>query len=155
MSDKDEQDQHFRSTKWYELFSRGARDWLRHDEKVREPVRENLPQIVAGADVINEAARTVRVPVRMLEHYHFRLRRPEEQKARDRATPSRAMCSPVPTAKARARKARADATRAKCSFLGNTAEGPDGLVRGHRNAELGHPRASTALAIISLSATTP
>ncbi|HWG30756.1 MAG TPA: DUF444 family protein [Steroidobacteraceae bacterium] len=65
--------------KWYELFSRGARDWLRHDEKVRESVRQHLPQIVAGGDVMNGSARTVRVPVRMLEHYHFRLRRPEEQ----------------------------------------------------------------------------
>jgi hypothetical protein len=65
--------------KWYELFSRGARDWLRHDEKVRDSVREHLPQIVAGADVINDGAKTVRVPVRMLEHYHFRLRRPEDQ----------------------------------------------------------------------------
>ena len=64
--------------KWYDLFSRGARDWLRHDEKVRESVREHLPQIIAGGDVINENARTVRVPVRMLEHYHFRLRRPGE-----------------------------------------------------------------------------
>jgi uncharacterized sporulation protein YeaH/YhbH (DUF444 family) len=66
-------------SKWYELFSRGARDWLRHDEKVRDAVRANLPEIIAGADVINETARTVRVPVRMLEHYHFRLRRPQEQ----------------------------------------------------------------------------
>ena len=66
-------------TKWYELFSRGARDWLRHDEKVRDSVRENLPQIVAGADVINDSTKTVRVPVRMLEHYHFRLRKPDEQ----------------------------------------------------------------------------
>ncbi len=64
--------------KWYDLFSRGARDWLRHDEKVRDSVRQHLPQIVAGGDVINDGARTVRVPVRMLEHYHFRLRRPEE-----------------------------------------------------------------------------
>jgi uncharacterized protein len=64
--------------KWYDLFSRGARDWLRHDEKVRESVREQLPQIIAGGDVINENARTVRVPVRMLEHYHFRLRRAGE-----------------------------------------------------------------------------
>ena len=56
--------------KWYELFSRGARDWLRHDEKVREAVRANLPEIIAGGDVINESARTVRVPVRMeLSHY--------------------------------------------------------------------------------------
>src|SRR5258708_25547359 len=67
------------AAKWYDLFSRGARDWLRHDEKVRESVRKHLRQIVSGADVINESARTVRVPVRMLEHYHFRLRRPEEQ----------------------------------------------------------------------------
>src|ERR1700744_1896787 len=65
--------------KWYDLFSRGARDWLRHDEKVRDSVRKHLPQIVSGGDVINDSARTVRVPVRMLEHYHFRLRRPEEQ----------------------------------------------------------------------------
>jgi uncharacterized sporulation protein YeaH/YhbH (DUF444 family) len=65
--------------KWYDLFSRGARDWLRHDEKVRDSVRKHLPQIVSGGDVINDTARTVRVPVKMLEHYHFRLRRPEEQ----------------------------------------------------------------------------
>ena len=60
--------------RWYDLFSRGARDWLRHDEKVREAVRENLPKIIANGDVINDSTRTVRVPVRMLEHYHFRLR---------------------------------------------------------------------------------
>ena len=66
------------AAKWYELFSRGARDWLRHDEKVRDAVRANLPEIIAGGDVINGNARTVRVPVRMLEHYHFRLRRAEE-----------------------------------------------------------------------------
>jgi uncharacterized sporulation protein YeaH/YhbH (DUF444 family) len=59
---------------WYELFSRGSHDWLRHSEKIREAVREHLPQIVAGADMINHGARTVRVPVRMLEHYRFRLR---------------------------------------------------------------------------------
>ncbi len=64
---------------WYELFSRGARDWLRHNDKVREAVRQHLPDIVAGADVLSGGARTVRVPVRMLEHYHFRLRRPEQQ----------------------------------------------------------------------------
>jgi len=61
-------------TGWYELFSRGSRDWLRHGEKVREAVRDHLPQIVAGADIINHGAHTVRVPVRMLEHYRFRLR---------------------------------------------------------------------------------
>jgi sporulation protein YhbH len=63
---------------WYELFSRGARDWLRHNDKVREAVREHLPEIIAGADVVGGNSRTVRVPVRMLEHYHFRLRKPEQ-----------------------------------------------------------------------------
>jgi uncharacterized protein len=62
--------------RWYDLFSRGARDWLRHDEKVREAVREHLPKIIANGDVINDSTRTVRVPVKMLEHYHFRLRNP-------------------------------------------------------------------------------
>jgi uncharacterized sporulation protein YeaH/YhbH (DUF444 family) len=59
---------------WYDLFSRGARDWLRHSEKIREAVHQHLPQIVAGSDIINDGARTVRVPVRMLEHYRFKLR---------------------------------------------------------------------------------
>src|ERR1700692_3791282 len=59
---------------WYELFSRGSRDWLRHSDKIREAVRDHLPQIVASSDIINDGARTVRVPVRMLEHYRFRLR---------------------------------------------------------------------------------
>lgn len=83
-------------TKWYELFSRGARDWLRHDEKVRESVRDHLPQIVAGADVISDGAKTVRVPVRMLEHYHFRLRRPDEQEGagQGKAKPGDVLQSP-------------------------------------------------------------
>ncbi len=64
---------------WYDLFSRGARDWLRHNEKVREAVRQQLPQIVAGGDVLSGGASTVRVPVKMLEHYRFRLRSSQEQ----------------------------------------------------------------------------
>jgi uncharacterized sporulation protein YeaH/YhbH (DUF444 family) len=59
---------------WYELFSRGSRDWLRHSEKIRDAVRDHLPQIISGSDIISDGARTVRVPVRMLEHYRFRLR---------------------------------------------------------------------------------
>src|SRR5258708_13194233 len=75
---------------WYELFSRGSRDWLRHSEKIREAVREHLPQIVAGSDIINHGARTIRVPVRMLEHYRFRLRdtRETEGGGQDKAQPS-------------------------------------------------------------------
>lgn len=62
------------STEWYELFSRGARDWLRHNEKVREAVREHLPDLIAGPDFISgPQERSVQVPVRMLEHARFRL----------------------------------------------------------------------------------
>ena len=79
MDESDSQSAKARINGWYELFSRGARDWLRHNEKVRDAVREHLPEIIAGADVVGGGARTVRVPVRMLEHYHFRLRKPSEK----------------------------------------------------------------------------
>jgi uncharacterized sporulation protein YeaH/YhbH (DUF444 family) len=49
--------EHLAINGWYELFSRGSRDWLRHSEKIREAVREHLPQIVAGSDIINHGAR--------------------------------------------------------------------------------------------------
>jgi uncharacterized protein len=61
---------------WYDLFSRGARDWLRHNEKIREAVRSHLPEVIAGADVLSRGQSTLQVPVRMLEHYRFRLRPP-------------------------------------------------------------------------------
>jgi uncharacterized protein len=60
---------------WYELFSRGARDWLRHNEKIREAVREHVRKFITESDVITGAAgRTVMVPIRLLEHARFRLR---------------------------------------------------------------------------------
>lgn len=60
---------------WYDLFSRGARDWLRHNEKVREAVRDSLPEIISSSDILgSQGDRTVRVPVKFLEHYRFRLR---------------------------------------------------------------------------------
>lgn len=62
------------STEWYELFSRGARDWLRHNDKVREAVRRHLPDLIAGPDLITgPEQRSVQVPVRLLEHARFRL----------------------------------------------------------------------------------
>ncbi|RZI42923.1 DUF444 family protein [Herbaspirillum sp. HC18] len=56
------------------MFSRGSRDWLRHNQKVREAVQQNLPNLVSGPDVITGSQdRTVQVPVRLLEHARFRL----------------------------------------------------------------------------------
>lgn len=64
---------------WYDLFSRGARDWLRHNEKVRRAVRDKLPEVLANADIFgSESSRTVKVPVRFLEHFRFRLRESDE-----------------------------------------------------------------------------
>lgn len=60
---------------WYDLFSRGARDWLRHNDKVSDAVRNKLPELLADVDVFGpQAPRTLRIPVHFLEHYRFRLR---------------------------------------------------------------------------------
>ena len=68
------------STRWYDLFSRGARDWLRHNEKVRDSVKESLPELVSGPDVLTQPEnRTVKVPIKFLEHYRFRLSDGESQ----------------------------------------------------------------------------
>jgi hypothetical protein len=68
-------------TPWYELFSRGARDWLRHNQKVREAVRDTLPEILAGEDLMTGPSgnRSVLVPVKFLEHSRFRLADPSSQ----------------------------------------------------------------------------
>jgi uncharacterized protein len=62
------------NTAWYDLFSRGARDWLRHNDKVREAVQNHLPELIAGPDVITGSQdRSVQVPVKLLEHARFKL----------------------------------------------------------------------------------
>jgi sporulation protein YhbH len=62
------------NTAWYDLFSRGARDWLRHNDKVREAVRNHLPELIAGPDLITGPQdRSVQVPVKLLEHARFKL----------------------------------------------------------------------------------
>lgn len=67
-------------TPWYDLFSRGARDWLRHNQKVRAAVKESLAELLAGADLISRPGnRTVLVPVKFLEHARFRLLEPQTQ----------------------------------------------------------------------------
>ena len=63
---------------WYDLFSRGARDWLRHNQKVRETVKSSMPDLLSGPDVLTRPHdRTVLVPIRMLEHARFRLSEPD------------------------------------------------------------------------------
>ena len=65
---------------WYDLFSRGARDWLRHNEKVGESVEKSLPNLIAGPDVLSgPGGGTLLVPVRLAEHARFRLRDAETE----------------------------------------------------------------------------
>ncbi len=69
---------------WYALFSRGARDWLRHNQKVRDSVQQHLPDLVAGSDLITgPEERTVHLPVRLLEHARFRLANNQMDAARN------------------------------------------------------------------------
>jgi uncharacterized protein len=63
---------------WYDLFSRGARDWLRHNDKVRAAVRDRLPELIADSDLLPSADRTVQVPVHFLEHARLRLREADQ-----------------------------------------------------------------------------
>jgi uncharacterized sporulation protein YeaH/YhbH (DUF444 family) len=64
------------ATSWYDLFSRGARDWLRHNEKVRKSVREQLPDLIAGTQLSPAAEQqAIEVPVQLLEHARFKLSR--------------------------------------------------------------------------------
>ena len=59
---------------WYTLFSRGARDWLRHNQKIRASAQQQFPYLVAGSDLLTgPEQRTVHLPVRLLEHARFRL----------------------------------------------------------------------------------
>ena len=59
---------------WYDLFSRGARDWLRHNDKVREAVRQHLPDVISAPDLMTGPdQRGVQVPLKLLEHARFKL----------------------------------------------------------------------------------
>jgi uncharacterized sporulation protein YeaH/YhbH (DUF444 family) len=63
-----------RDSRWYDLFSRGGRDLLRHNEKVRQAVRNHIMDLAAGSDILSGATdKRVQVPVRFLEHHRFRL----------------------------------------------------------------------------------
>ncbi|HXI36602.1 MAG TPA: DUF444 family protein, partial [Burkholderiales bacterium] len=67
-------------TPWYDLFSRGARDWLRHNQKVRDAVKQTLPDLLSTENLISQpGSRKVLVPVRLLEHARLRLAEAAEQ----------------------------------------------------------------------------
>ncbi|MEO0315392.1 MAG: hypothetical protein RI928_1848 [Pseudomonadota bacterium] len=65
---------------WYALFSRGARDWLRHNEKIRQSIKKHLPELIANSDLMTSPdERTVHLPVHAMEHARFRLADPTNE----------------------------------------------------------------------------
>jgi len=70
---------------WYDLFSRGSRDGCATVKKFARQCANILPQIIANGDMINHGTRTVRVPMKVLEHYQFRLRPNQKPAASARA----------------------------------------------------------------------
>ncbi|RJG27616.1 DUF444 family protein [Massilia cavernae] len=63
-----------------QLARHSARNWLRHNDKVRDAVLRHLPELIAGPDLITGLQeRTVQVPVRLLEHARFRLAEPRSR----------------------------------------------------------------------------
>lgn len=57
----------------WSLHRKGYLDQQRHQEKVREALRQNLPQIITEESIImGRGKKVVRIPIRSLEEYHFR-----------------------------------------------------------------------------------
>ena len=57
----------------WSLHRKGAADQARHQQKVREAIRERLPEIVSEQSIITtDGKKIVKVPIRTLEEYRFR-----------------------------------------------------------------------------------
>ncbi|WXJ94076.1 hypothetical protein MCACP_05400 [Neomoorella carbonis] len=57
----------------WSLHRKGYLDQQRHQEKVREAIRKNLPQIITEESIImGKGKKVVRIPIRSLEEYRFR-----------------------------------------------------------------------------------
>ncbi|MBM7868195.1 sporulation protein YhbH [Heliobacterium gestii] len=57
----------------WSLHRKGFIDQSRHQEKVREAIKKNLPQIISEeALILNDGQKTVKVPIRSLEEYRIR-----------------------------------------------------------------------------------
>lgn len=57
----------------WDLHQRSRRDILRHNQKVRDAIRNNLPEIIVQQDIVSsDGQKLVKVPVRGVELPHFR-----------------------------------------------------------------------------------
>jgi len=57
----------------WSLHRKGPADQARHLEKIKEAIKENLPEIIAEESIItSDGKRLIKVPIRSLEEYRFR-----------------------------------------------------------------------------------
>ncbi|HEY3364058.1 MAG TPA: DUF444 family protein [Symbiobacteriaceae bacterium] len=57
----------------WSLHRKGPQDQARHSEKIKEAIKENLPEIIAEESIItSDGKKLVKVPIRSLEEYRFR-----------------------------------------------------------------------------------
>jgi uncharacterized protein len=57
----------------WSLHRKGYQDQTRHQEKVREAVKQNLPDLVSDESIImSDGKQTVKIPIRSLDEYRFR-----------------------------------------------------------------------------------
>jgi hypothetical protein len=63
----------------WELRRRGLKDSLRHDERVKKALRENLRELIAEEAIItSDGTRRIRIPLRYLDQYRFKYGSPEQ-----------------------------------------------------------------------------
>jgi len=57
----------------WSLHRKGPADQARHAEKIRDAIKQNLPEIIAEESIItSDGKKLVKVPIRSLEEYRFR-----------------------------------------------------------------------------------
>ncbi len=57
----------------WSLHRKGQQDQARHHEKVKEAIRQNLPDLISEEGLImTDGHNIVKIPIRSLEEYHFR-----------------------------------------------------------------------------------
>jgi sporulation protein YhbH len=65
----------------WSLHRKGPIDQLRHNEKVKEAIKENLPAIIGEESIIaTDGAKIVKIPIRSLELPHFRFGRADRDR---------------------------------------------------------------------------
>lgn len=66
----------------WSLHRKGYQDQMRHQEKVREAIKNNLPELISDESIImSDGKQIVKIPIRSLEEYRFRFNFNKQQHA--------------------------------------------------------------------------